>query len=116
VLIGTRTAKISAQESFDIESQAPALELDERAGGYRIISSEPVSLGKKERATSVFLSDVPSLLRVHEDTDLRDRKQNYDQPILGNAVSFAEAHASMSALSVAELQKRRERAIAKLKF
>jgi hypothetical protein len=115
VLIGTRTSSINAQHSFDVESWAPALDLAERAGSYRIISDQPVALGEQERATSLFLSEAPSLFRVREDTDLRDRNNNYDKPILGNPVSFAEAHCRMSALSVAELKRRREAAIARLK-
>ena len=49
-------------------------------------------------------------MRVHEEMDLRDRATNYEVPVLDNPISFAEAHARMSKVSLSELSERRETA------
>ncbi|MBN1961467.1 MAG: hypothetical protein JW841_11015, partial [Deltaproteobacteria bacterium] len=55
--------------------------------------------------------------RVNEDTDLRDRKNNYDTAILGNSISFKEAHEQVTQADPELIEARREakrRKIAKL--
>jgi hypothetical protein len=37
---------------------------------------------------------------VHEDTNLRDQAATYDVPILGNPLSFQQAHAAMTKLGL----------------
>ena len=86
------------------------LSLAPRAGSYKIISAGKVKLGRGERATTLFLPDGEEhLLRVHEDTDLRDRKSSYDIPILENPISFREAHRAMGQISPKDLAARRDR-------
>ena len=109
VLLGTRCGTLVAREAFDLESTAATLDLAPRAGAYKVIGEDPVSAGPGERVTTVFLPGGEALLRVHEDTDLRDRAANYDRPILGNAVSFAAAHAAVTAADPADLELRRAR-------
>ena len=48
--------------------------------------------------------------QVHEDTDLRDRENCYDQPILGNPLSFREAHEAMGRIGVEQLAELRQAA------
>ena len=108
VLIGTRARRIAADHAFDVESTARELTLGARAGSYRVISAEPIALTEGERATTVFLPDgSQALLRVHETTDLRDRDSAYDAPILGNSLSFREAHEQMSKVEAGALAERR---------
>lgn len=108
VLVGTRAARVHASEAFDVQSSATELRLAARAGSYKLVTGEPVSLGPGERATTVFLPDREILLRVHESTDLRSRAENYDRPILGNPISFREAHLFVTAADPALLEARRE--------
>jgi hypothetical protein len=107
VLLGTRCGTLHAREAFDVGSVVTALTLAPRAGSYRLVSDEPVSVGEGERATTVFLPDGDHHLRVAEDTDLRDRANTYDVPILGNPLSFREAHERVVAADPAEIERRR---------
>jgi multidrug efflux pump subunit AcrA (membrane-fusion protein) len=109
VLLGTRCGTLLARDAFDLHSTAMALELAPRAGSYKVVTDVAVSVGPGERVATVLLPDGEHLLRVHEDTDLRDRARTYDQPILENPVSFAAAHAAVTAADPAELELRRTR-------
>ncbi len=109
VLLGTRCGTLVAREAFDLESTAVALDLAPRSGSYKVVGEAAVTAGPGERVTTVFLPDGEELLRVHEDTDLRDRAANYDQPILGNRIAFGAAHAAVTAADPADLERRRER-------
>ena len=110
VLIGTRAGKVSTRSAFDVKSTVRDLELAPRSGTYRVVASGSVHLAEGERATTAFLSDEGMLLRVFEDTDLRDRATNYDVPILGNPISFREAHAAALEADPEEVARRRVRA------
>lgn len=110
VLIGTRAGRVAATGAFDLLSTAASLDLAARAGTYKVVSAEPVIAGPGERLTTVFLPEGEVLLRVHEDTPLRDRASTYDVPILGNPMSFAEAHERASASDPDETEARREAA------
>lgn len=92
VLIGTRAGRIEATQAFDVQSTVLELTLKPRAGSYKLVSEGPLCAQAGERLTTVFVPDSELLMRVHEDTDLRERASNYDAPILGNALSFREAH------------------------
>jgi hypothetical protein len=115
VLIGTEATRLEAREAFDVLSVVDELTLAPRAGSYKVVSAGAVSAEAGERITTVFLPDQPELFRVEETTDLRDRKQTYERPILGNSRAFAEAHALMSELSPEEVATRRLRAIQALR-
>jgi hypothetical protein len=111
VLIGTRARKILADRAFDVESAVHALSLAPRSGSYKVVSAEPVVAKAGERLTTLFLPDrATALMRVNEETDLRDQAATYDVPILGNALAFRMAHELMSRIEAEELAERRERA------
>jgi len=92
VMLGTTAARVRAEDAFDHGTLAPELTLGQRSGSYRIIADSPVVVPPGERLTTVFLPDGPVTLRVHETTALRDRANCYDVPILGNPLSFRDAH------------------------
>jgi hypothetical protein len=110
VLIGTRAGKIHACRAFDVKSAVGDLNLSPRSGTYRVVTAGSIRLAEGERVTTAFLSEDGMLLRVFEDTDLRDRAANYDVPILGNPISFSEAHAAALQADPEEVARRRARA------
>ncbi len=104
VLIGTRAKNLRAQGAFDVLSTVVDLEIGVRGGTYKVVSQAPVSVGAGERVTTLFLPDSgPHLFRVKEETDLRDKPRTYSVPILGNPISFQQAHREMSSVSVTAL-------------
>ena len=109
VLLGTQAGRLIASDAFDVLSTVADLTLAPRAGSYRVVSSTPVRAEAGERVTSVFLDEAnePLLLRVHEQTDLRDRATTYDKPVLGNAVAFREAHERVLAADPSALERTR---------
>ena len=116
VLIGTHGRTVRANEAFDIGSTVREMTLRPRAGSYKVFSSAPVIADDGERITTLFLHDGRDvLMRVHEDTDLRDKKVNYDLPILGNPLSFKDAHSQMSGIDPVEIAARRKVAAAVIK-
>ncbi len=109
VLLGTRARRVEARDAFDVESIAPELVLEPGAGTYKVVSDAPVHAAAGERLTTVFFAGEDEvLLRVSEDTDLRDRQRTYDRPILGNPLSFREAHRRVGADDPAAIEARRE--------
>ncbi len=110
VLVGTQARVVNARKAFDVLSTARELHLEPRAGTYKVVSTSPVRAGPGERLTTVFLPDGALLMRVTEQTDLRDRKNTYEVPILGNPLSFHRAHQIMSAQAPEEVAARREKA------
>jgi hypothetical protein len=98
VLIGTHARDIKAQEAFDILSTALDLTLQPGSGTYKVVSSEPVVAAAGERLTTLFTPAGEVHMRCREDTDLRNRQANYDEPILDNPMSFREAHEVMTAV------------------
>jgi hypothetical protein len=112
VLIGTRARVVRADRAFDVESVVDELVLAARAGSYQVVSPEPVAVAVGERVTTLFLpTGEVHLMRVQEDTDLRDKGATYDVPILGNSLSFREAHERMSSGEAEQLLERRGKAI-----
>lgn len=118
VLIGTRAGNIEACEGFDVLSTVTDLRLDPRGGAYKVVASQPVHARPRERLTTLFLPPLgPRIFRVLEDTDLKNKAANYAVPILGNPLSFREAHAEMGAMATRILEKCRgeaEAAVVKL--
>ncbi|PID39764.1 MAG: mannose-6-phosphate isomerase, class I [Deltaproteobacteria bacterium] len=110
VLIGSRCERLVAREAFDLYSSVADLELGPGAGSYKIISAKQQRVAEGERLTTVFLPDKEYQLRVHEETDLRDRAASYDKAILGNALAFNEAHQKVLAADPEALEDRRARA------
>jgi hypothetical protein len=112
VLIGTRAREIQADGAFDVQSTVRRLSLAQGAGSYKVVSSGSLRVAEYERVTTLFLPDGRDLLmRVTEELDLKDRQQNYDARVLGNPISFAEAHELMMSMPVEALEARRGRAI-----
>lgn len=93
VLVGSRCRRVDVQGGFDVRSVTDALRIDPQGGAYRVVSRASVHVPPRERATTLFLPEGPTLMRVSEDTELRDRPNAYDVPIAGNPMSFAEARA-----------------------
>ncbi len=110
VLIGTRASTVQARGAFDVQSTVGELCLEPRAGTYKVVHPGRVLARAGERVTTLFMGEEAVLMRVDETTDLKDRKHNYDVPILGNSMSFADAHMAMSALSSEALLEARGRA------
>ena len=97
VLVGTQAVAVKARGAVDVESVAPRLDLAERAGTYRVLSEQPVTVRAGERLTTVTTPDAALHLRVDEGANLRDRAASYDVPVGDNPVSFAEARARVLA-------------------
>ncbi len=109
VLIGTRAGNLHARDSFDVLSTVTDLTLEPRGGTYKVVASAAVRARAGERLTTLFLPSAGAqLFRVQEGTDLKNRAQYYDAPMLGNPRSFQAAHIEMSALSMDDLAARRE--------
>ncbi|MCL5097158.1 MAG: hypothetical protein M1608_06470, partial [Candidatus Omnitrophica bacterium] len=108
VLIGTRAKNIRAKDGFDALSTVVDLTIEPRGGTYKVVSLVPVHTNAGERLTTLFLPrSGASLFRVKEDTDLRNKNETYAVPILGNPMSFQQAHLEMGSLSVGQLEKAR---------
>ncbi|MGH1339969.1 MAG: mannose-6-phosphate isomerase, class I [Nannocystales bacterium] len=110
VLLGTHAGTVVARDAFDIGSTASALTLEARAGGYKIVSGTPIAVGEGERCTTVFLPECALVMRVHESTDLRDKRATYDVPLSPNTISFKDAHAKAMAGDPESLRQARIRA------
>ena len=110
VVLGSRVGTLTARQAFDIGSTTPALTLGPGAGAYKVVTDVAVEVGEGERCTTVFLPGGPVMMRVHQDTDLRDTPTTYDVPCCGNAMSFKDAHAQAMAGDPAALRSARVRA------
>lgn len=110
VLLGTHATTVRTRDAFDVGSTVVELELGPRAGAYKIVSSVPVAVPEAERCTTVFLPEGPVLMRVHEDTDLRDKPKTYAVPWGDNSLSFENAHAKAMAGDPGALREARIRA------
>jgi len=108
VLIGTCAGTLNAHGAFAVSSTAVELELAPRAGSYKLVDAGRVVAEPSERVTTLFLPDTEALLRVREDTDLRDRANSYDVPILDNPISFRAAHAAMLGMDPQQIARRRQ--------
>jgi len=105
VLIGTRAGNINMENSFDVLSTAISLHVSARGGTYKVVSDVPVSVAEEERVTTLFMpTHGIHLMRVRENTNLRDTATTYDVPILGNSVSFKGAHEDMGRITAEELE------------
>jgi phosphomannomutase len=105
VLIGTRVLNIRANKAFDVLSTAMELRLESRSGTYKVVSALPIRARAGERITTLFLPSLGhQFFRVREDTDLRNKDANYAVPILGNPLSFRDAHAEMGGLDAQTLE------------
>ena len=110
VLIGTTSDEVAADGAFDIGSACAALRLAPGAGTYKVVEPGTVEVSAGERCTTAFLPEGPVALRVHQDTDLRDKARTYDVPLGDNPMSFADAHARAMAGDPATLRDARIRA------
>ena len=115
VLIGTRALNIQAQQAFDVLSTVLDLTIAPGGGTYKVVSSTPVHAGPGERLTTLFLPDTgPHLFRVTAETDLKDKANSYAQPILGNPLSFQQAHLEMSSAAIETIRQLRTAAEAQV--
>ena len=115
VLIGTRAHSIQAQQAFDVLSTVLDLTIAPGGGTYKVVSSTPVHAGPGERLTTLFLPDTgPHLFRVTAETDLKDKANSYAQPILGNPLSFQQAHLEMSSAAIETIRQLRTAAEAQV--
>lgn len=106
VLIGTQAGHITIENGFDVLSTAFSLHVSSRGGTYQVVSDVPVSVAAGERATTLFMPTYGThLMYVHEHTNLRDTAATYDVPILGNPVSFKDAHEDMGKITVEALER-----------
>lgn len=111
VLIGTRAGNVEIRDGFDVLSTVAELRIQSRGGTYKVVSAAPVHAGPGERVTTLFLPSLGArLFRVREETDLKDKVTTYAVPILGNPLSFLQAHAEMATLGVNTLEKCRREA------
>ena len=111
MLIGTRAKDVSIAQSFDVLSTVTTLSSESRGGTYKVVSATPVHAAAGERLTTLFLPEIGArLFRVHETTDLRDKPRTYSVPILGNPLSFHEAHIRMGNVPAKALAEERRRA------
>jgi hypothetical protein len=111
VLIGTRATNVNLTESFDVLSTVTGLSSESRGGTYKVVSATPVHAAAGERVTTLFLPEIGArLFRVHETTDLRDKPRTYFVPILGNPLSFHDAHVRMGSVPARTLAEQRRRA------
>jgi phosphomannomutase len=109
VLIGTRAKRIHARDAFDVLSTVTDLTLDPRSGAYKVVAAAAVHVHPGQRLTTLFLPALgPQHFVVNEDTDLRDKTRTYAVPILGNPLSFQQAHQEMGRLSVNALDQLRK--------
>lgn len=81
--------------------------LQRRSGLYKYLGKGGLVLKPYERAGTLFTNDVPLSLKVHEKTDLRDRDNHYNKPILGNSISFSEAYDKSFGISNEMIAKKR---------
>jgi hypothetical protein len=96
------------ENSFDVLSTATSLQVSSRGGAYKVVADVPVSVAEGERVTTLFMpTHGTHLMRVHEQTNLRDLAATYDVPIFGNPVSFKDAHEDMGRITVEELEQAR---------
>jgi len=111
VLIGTRAGNVEIRDGFDVLSTVADLRIQPRGGTYKVVSAAPVHADRGERLTTLFLPALGArLFRVHEETNLREKVATYSVPILGNPLSFQQAHEEMGTLGVDVLEKSRREA------
>lgn len=111
VLIGTHAHNVQVRHGFDVLSTAKDLVIGPGGGAYQVVSSRPVQVAQEERITTLFLPDNgPQIFRVKENTDLKDKNKNYAVPIMGNPLSFQEAHIKMGKISIEDLTSKRQQA------
>ncbi|MEM1022960.1 MAG: mannose-6-phosphate isomerase, class I [Myxococcota bacterium] len=113
VLVGTRCRRVEVRGGFDVGSVAGSLRIEARGGAYRAVGPA-IEVAEGERLTTLFLPEGPVDMRVHEDTDLRDRPRNYEAPICGNPMSFAEARRRVLEEDPADWEARRTAAQAEV--
>jgi len=87
------------------------------SGIYRSLgkAAETLVLDKGMRH-GTFISHAGHFdMKVSEDTDLRDRKKNYETPVFGNKLSFRDAYEMMAGVSERELEELRRSYIDEIK-
>ena len=66
------------------------------------------------RHVSVFTSKGKMDMEVSEETNLRDKENNYNKPIFNNKVSFNDLYDDMLGVAVEELKKRKDEVVEKM--
>ncbi|MBF0494577.1 MAG: hypothetical protein HQL28_05550 [Candidatus Omnitrophica bacterium] len=100
---------ISADRAFCVLSRRTGKTvLKKHSGLYKSAGSviDPLVLEEKMRHGTLLTGEGAVDMFVSEDTDLRDKGNNYDRPILGNKISFAEAYTMMHGLDPESINER----------
>jgi hypothetical protein len=97
--IGTRAYAMRSRGAFDMGSIPRDPALDTVPAVTKLLSARRTA--SIDTFSARWKRDVH--FRVHEDTDLRNRAETYDVPILGNLLSFRVAHEAMSAMDHVQL-------------
>ena len=97
--------------AFCVSSTRANVTLKPQSGIYKSIGAEPLTLEEGMRHGTLLTSEGPVGMKVHEDTNLRDKDSTYNVPILDNTMSFAAAYDEMLGVSVDELERRQGEAI-----
>ena len=115
VIIDSEFGNIEMNGAFAVRSVRPGYTvLPENSGLYDSIGTDSLVLEKGMRHVSVLTGDNVFGMKVSEETDLRDKDNTYNVPILGNDISFNEAYNKMFGVSMEELENRRRKALEKI--
>ena len=84
------------------------------SGLYESLGREGLTLEEKMRHVSILTSSEKVDMMVSEETNLRDKKNNYNAGIFGNKYSFGEIYKEMMSVGASELERRRAEVISGL--
>ena len=108
VIIDSEIESPRVSEAFAVRSvRHGKTELREKSGIYESLGKEPLVLEEGMRHVSVLTDSGKMDMMVSEDTNLRDKENTYNKPILGNKISFKDAYDKMVGTSMGKIEKRR---------
>jgi len=115
VIVDSELADVDIKGAFAVRSERRGRTVMAASSGiYGSLGADDLVLGKGMRHVSVLTAGSKTDMTVSEDTDLRDKDNNYNVPIYGNTMSFEEAYNVMCGVSMEELEKRRTEEVKKL--
>ncbi|MDP8299155.1 MAG: hypothetical protein P9L88_04555 [Candidatus Tantalella remota] len=115
VIIDSEFGHLKMNGAFAVRSVRPgSTVLPKNSGLYDSLGMEELVLEEGMRHVSVLTEDNTFGMKVTEETDLRDKDNTYNVPILGNDISFDEAYNLMFGVSMEELDNRRREALEKI--
>ncbi|MGR3319592.1 MAG: hypothetical protein ACUZ8O_14080 [Candidatus Anammoxibacter sp.] len=114
-IIDSEFADIDMDTAFAIRSiRQGSSVLSKYSGLFESLGVDNLVLGEKMRHVSLLTSFGKMDMEVSEDSDLRDKENIYNLPILNNKISFAEAFNEMLGTSIEKLEERRMEAAKQL--